>query len=282
MLKNRLTEALPRRKETKEEAFWLYRMILIDDDVGTSDNLGNYFPWEENGFHIAEKFYDGAAAFQYLLKHTVDLIISDIKMPEMNGLELAHRLHDMHRPEKILFISGYKDFDYAQQAMEYGVRFYCLKPVTYREIKQKLAQIREELDAHGQNGAEENALPAENGLRDVQIRKVKDYVRANFKNATLASAADYMQMNQCYLSRLFREQTGEKISEFMTRVRMQRALEILQKDDCRSIYEVSSQVGYTNPVSFAKSFCRTYGVTPTAYRKDFNNLLLKGTDHETV
>lgn len=52
----------------------MYQLIIIDDDAGTSNNLGNYFPWEENGFQVAEKFYDGYTACQYLRNHQVDLI----------------------------------------------------------------------------------------------------------------------------------------------------------------------------------------------------------------
>ncbi|HJA91521.1 MAG TPA: response regulator [Candidatus Eisenbergiella merdipullorum] len=72
----------------------MYRLIIIDDDAGTSNNLGNYFPWEEHGFQVMEKFYDGYTACEYLKKHTVDLIISDIKMPVMDGIELAKWLYE--------------------------------------------------------------------------------------------------------------------------------------------------------------------------------------------
>ena len=57
----------------------MYRLIIIDDDAGTSNNLGNYFPWEEHGFQVVEKFYDGFSACQFLKNNPVDLIISDIK-----------------------------------------------------------------------------------------------------------------------------------------------------------------------------------------------------------
>jgi YesN/AraC family two-component response regulator len=253
----------------------MYKLIIIDDDVGTSNNLGSYFPWEEHGFCIAEKFYDGVSAFAYLMQHPVDLIISDIKMPEMNGIELARRLHELKRPELIIFISGYKDFDYAQKAIEYGVSYYCLKPVTYREIKDKLAAIRTTLDARaGRPGP----LPSDACLRDVQMNKIKAYIRVNCRDASLASVASYMQMNQSYLSRLFREQAGENLSVYLTRIRMQQALALLQRDDYRTINEICAQVGYTNAVSFSKTFRKCFGVSPAAYRRDFNHPRLKDPD----
>jgi len=248
----------------------MYDLIIIDDDVGISDSLSNYFPWEENGFQLKEKFYDGITAFRYLQKHPVDLIISDIKMPEMNGIELVRRLHEMRRKEKVIFISGYKDFEYARQAMEYGVKCYCLKPVTYREINEKLRIIKAELDAErGNTEPEENS---ETSFDSMRINKIKAYISANCRDVTLNRLADYMEMNASYLSRFFSEKTGDTISEYMTQVRMKKALELLQKDEFRTIQEVCEQVGYTNPTSFAKAFSKVYGVSPTAYRRDFSTL----------
>lgn len=78
----------------------MYRLIIIDDDAGTSNNLGNYFPWEEHGFQVVEKFYDGFSACQFLKNNPVDLIISDIKMPVMDGIALAKWIYEQKRMEK--------------------------------------------------------------------------------------------------------------------------------------------------------------------------------------
>ncbi|MGN1367325.1 MAG: helix-turn-helix domain-containing protein [Aristaeellaceae bacterium] len=248
----------------------MYKLIIIDDDVGTSNSLSNYFPWETQGFQLMEKFYDGITAFRYLQKHRVDLIISDIKMPEMNGIELARKLHEMHREEKIIFISGYKDFEYARSALEYGVKCYCLKPVTYREINEKLRAIKAELDA--ERGAREPGNLPESSFDSMRVNKVKTYIAANCRDVTLNRLAEYMDMNASYLSRFFREKTGETVSEYITRVRMQKALELLKKDEFRTLQEVGEQVGYTNPASFTKAFTQLYGVSPSAYRRDFTTL----------
>ena len=174
----------------------MYKLIIIDDDIGTSNSLSNYFPWETQGFQLVEKFHDGITAFRYLQKHSVDLIISDIKMPEMNGIELARKLHEMRRREKIIFISGYKDFEYARSALEYGVRCYCLKPVTYREINEKLRVIKSELDT-------EHGIPVEGGSSEdsfdsMRINKIKAYINTSYRDVTLDALARYMDMNASY------------------------------------------------------------------------------------
>lgn len=249
----------------------MYRLIIIDDDAGTSNNLGNYFPWEEHGFHVEEKFYDGYTACQYLKKNRVDLIISDIKMPVMDGIELARWLHEQNRNEKIIFISGYKDFDYAQKAMEYGVNYYCLKPVTYQEIKQKLASIRQILE-RGKVEEERLGTEGEVSVKQRQIARIKSYVKVNYRDVTLEGLAEHMKKNPAYLSRFFKEQTEENLFAYITRERMKQALLFLQDDEYGTIYEVGTRVGYSNAVSFSKAFQKQYGVTPSEYRNKFTSI----------
>ena len=246
----------------------MYQLIIIDDDAGTSNNLGNYFPWEENGFQVAEKFYDGYTACQYLRNHQVDLIISDIKMPIMDGIALAKWLYEQGRKEKIIFISGYKDFEYAQKAMEYDVCYYCLKPVTYQEIKKKLANVRRILEKEKEQPKEHGDLE-DDSMKMKQIRKIRDYIRNNYWDVTVESLADYMKKNPAYLSRFFKDNTEQNLSTYITQVRMEQALHFLQDDEFCTVYEVGEKVGYSNPVSFSKAFQRQYGVTPTEYRNRF-------------
>ena len=99
----------------------MYRLIVVDDDVDAVNNIAKDFPWEQSGFTLVGSFQDGESALAWLKTHTVDLILCDIKMARMNGIELARQMQQAHRKEKLVFISGFKDFDYAQKALEYGV-----------------------------------------------------------------------------------------------------------------------------------------------------------------
>lgn len=245
----------------------MYRLIIIDDDVDVCSNLANYFPWKETGFQLMERFYDGYAAYQYLLENTVDVIFCDIKMPVMNGLEMAEKLSRMNRDEIIVFVSGYKDFDYARKAMEYGVKYYLLKPVTYQEIKEKLVELTALLRKKYNSDP-----PRGECISDRRIDRIKNYVRANYRTASLISVAEYTNMNQSYLSRYFKKNAGENLSSYITRVRMQQAIRLLQDERQKNIYTIGEQVGYTNAARFAQAFSKHYGVTPNEYRNDFSKI----------
>ena len=93
----------------------MYRLIVVDDDVDAVNNIAKDFPWEQSGFTLVGSFQDGESALAWLKTHTVDLILCDIKMARMNGIELARQMQQAHRKEKLVFISGFKDFDYAQK-----------------------------------------------------------------------------------------------------------------------------------------------------------------------
>jgi len=248
----------------------MYRLIIIDDDAGVSNNLGTLFPWEENGFQVVGTFYDGYSAYNYLQHNHVDLILSDIRMSNMDGIEFARKLKKEKRKEIIAFISAYKDIEYAHKAMEYGVSFYFLKPVNYREIKHKLEIIKAVLQKRAES-AKATSIPA-NSISDKLIIRIKLYIKENCKNASLTSIADFTQMNPSYLSRYFKEKAGENLYSYITRMRMEQAQLLLQNETIRTVYEVCEYVGYANPVSFSKAFVKQYGVTPSEYRRNFSHI----------
>lgn len=247
----------------------MYRLLIIDDDVDVCSNLANYFPWTENGFQLVECFYDGYSAYQYLMTHRVDVIFCDIKMPIMNGLEMAEKMYRMNREEIMVFISGYKDFDFARKAMEYGVSCYLLKPVTYQEIKEKLSEIVCRLQKR------ENQEPVSGEcIGDRKIDSIKNYVCTNYGTASLVTVADYTNMNQSYLSRYFKKMTGENLSSYITRIRMRQAVFLLRDERQKNIYSIGEKVGYSSPARFTQAFSRHYGVTPNEYRSDFSKISL--------
>lgn len=254
----------------------MYRLIVIDDDIDAVNTLSKGFPWEQSGFSQVASFQEGKSALEWLRTHTVDLILCDIKMPQMNGIELARQLHSMHRREKIIFISGYKDFEYARKALEYGVCRYCIKPVTFREMLKTIQEVREELEREQvalPSGDEEPSEGAAAGksrsISDIKIERIRRYIGEYYASVTLNQLAEYLQMNTTYLSHYFKEKTGEKLFDYITEVRLNAALELLKTSPGLNVAEVAEKVGYMNAVSFSRSFKKRFGVPPSEAQKDF-------------
>ncbi|WP_052427360.1 response regulator transcription factor [Neobacillus niacini] len=212
-------------------------------------------------------------ALQLLSEQPFDVVLSDIRMPEMSGLELAAELHRMRSETIVVLLSGYKEFDYAQRAIEYGVRRFLLKPTKHIELTETFSQIRDELLQVKQKVNVESLLPqaalfdlANVGNQNIQM--IIKYIDQNFKVASLESLADQMDMNPSYLSTFFKEKTGVNFSDYLTHIRMKNAVLLLQNSHYKT-YEISELVGYSTPKNFTRKFSSYFGKSP----REFRNLL---------
>lgn len=108
----------------------MLKIFLAEDEVIVRETIKRMIPWEELGFELVGEAADGEMALPLLIRQKPDLLITDIKMPFMDGLTLA-KLAKKELPElKIVILSGYDDFNYAKQAISIGVEDYLLKPIT--------------------------------------------------------------------------------------------------------------------------------------------------------
>ncbi|TCL70021.1 helix-turn-helix protein [Hydrogenispora ethanolica] len=243
----------------------MYRLIIVDDEAEIRAGLCNYFPWNQLGFEVAGQFENGLQALEYIESCPVDVLLCDIRMPFMSGLELAKELNARGSQVKILLLSGYREFDYAREALEYGVKDYIIKPTKYDELIKSFSKIKAELDR--EKAPKEPAEKAGEGIgyNEKVIATVKNYLQDNFQTATLEEAAQLVHMNPFYLSKFFKDKTGENFSDFLIAVRMERAARFLN-DIAYKTYEISEMVGYSNPKNFTRTFKKYFGKTPKEFR----------------
>ncbi len=130
-----------------------YSMIIVDDEKIIRMGLEKYITECSLGFEVSGTFEDGKDAIEYLKNNKVDVVFTDIRMFEVSGLELAEYVHKTSPDTVIVFLSGYKDFEYAQHAMKNNVLYYLLKPIENEEISNVLEAIRKKLDTERINKA---------------------------------------------------------------------------------------------------------------------------------
>jgi two-component system response regulator YesN len=125
------------------------KVLVVDDEPVICKGLRLTIPWTEMGAEVLEA-YDGEQALQIMNNISADLILTDVKMPRMNGLELVEHLHNRHFPGKVVMLSGYEEFSYVKKALQFGVKDYLLKPVDADELigllNKLLMEIAEEKD----------------------------------------------------------------------------------------------------------------------------------------
>lgn len=248
----------------------MYRLVIADDVYEIRNGLSSYFPWKELGFEIAGLAETGKQALQLLAAQPVDVLLCDIRMPVMSGIDVARELHMRSSPVKVVFLSGYKDFEYAKQGLIYGVKNYIVKPTQYDELAEVFQSIKSQLDAERETPLPDPQHPAPQASADNEqdpvIARIKCYVEEHCDKATLEEAAKLVHMNPYYLSKYFKQKTKENFSDYLNRVKMQRAASLLESLAYK-VYEVSELTGYSNAKNFTRSFKKYYGVSPKRYRK---------------
>ena len=129
------------------------RVLIVDDEKIIRDGLSAMIPWQEYGFFSPDTAENGVKALEIMETTSYDVLITDVRMPAMDGLALCQNVHSLYPECVIIILSGYGDFQYAQRAMEFGVRRYLLKPVDENKLTEVLLQIQKK-QAERENGAE--------------------------------------------------------------------------------------------------------------------------------
>lgn len=239
----------------------MYNLLIVDDESRIRKGLAEHFPWKDLGFAVVGLCPNGKAAKAFVERNDVDVVVTDIRMPVMDGLQLAEFLATSYPRIIIVFVSGYTDFEYAQKALHYAVKEYILKPLKYDQIISVFTSIRKTLDEERKTEVAQSKC-----YYDRIIELVKEYVRENYDSATLEGAATKAELSPNYLSRIFKRRTGTNFGDFLLETKMRKAA-VLLGDVHLKIYHVSSELGYDNPKNFARAFKRTYGRTPREFRE---------------
>ncbi len=124
----------------------MYRAIIADDEEKICNLIVHLGEWEQLGIEVITCCYDGQSALDAIIAHKPDIVITDIRMPSLDGLELARRIKEADLPTEIIIISGYRHFEYAHQAMQYNIVDYLLKPIDQHELNAALHRIIERID----------------------------------------------------------------------------------------------------------------------------------------
>ncbi|WP_409345417.1 response regulator [Paenibacillus sp. MBLB4367] len=168
-----------------------YKVIVADDEKQVRERIVQSFPWERLGMEIAGTACDGREALQLVQSLAPHIVLTDIRMPGMDGLELAAALRERHPGVKVVVLSAYDDFKYAQDAIRAGVKGYLLKPLAQEEFAELFRRIGCELDQEHRSSSREDvrerflidllkgaqAEPAGDRLKELGLQGLNDFSR---------------------------------------------------------------------------------------------------------
>lgn len=154
----------------KREGWNVYKVMVIDDEEIVRMGLRNLVNWEEEGYYICEEGKDGREGLAKILEYWPDLVLVDIKMPGLSGLDLIKAAREKNFQGHFVILTGFSEFEFAKIAISYGVREYLLKPIDEDELLGIMRSIRQELEQkEGEDAYHSNN---ENIAKEKIIRKI--------------------------------------------------------------------------------------------------------------
>lgn len=234
----------------------MIQVLLVEDEEMTMNLLKIIVNWEEFHMKLIGCASNGQDALFFIREKKPDLIVTDIKMPIMDGLKLAEEVHLNYPDIKVMLVTAYDDIRLAQQALRNGVVDFILKPLKRQEMKEALERICVKIKQE----QPDNEAPA-------LIEQIKAYLEEHYAEETLSlsDTAEKFYLNPSYLSRTFRKKTGVNFIDYLNEIRIRHACDYLAEDEWK-IYEIASMVGIPNPDYFSRCFRKKMGISVKDYR----------------
>lgn len=251
----------------------MYTLLIVDDEPLIRKGIKELIDFQALSIEKVFEVSNGEEALGVFYESKPDIILADINMPKMDGLEFANRVKKENKYVKIAIITGYQYFEYAQSALKVGVDDFVLKPVSKNDIQQLLKRMVEEIK---EEEANKNLRKSLENLYDMNYSESKDIgygkiileaLKNNMSDSSfsLNKLASVINLSPGHLSAVFKKTFGIPFHEYLVKMRLERAKIMLLATDYK-VYEIAEKTGFDDPNYFSTSFKRNYGTSPNTFR----------------
>ncbi len=243
-------------------------VLIVEDEIYVRKGIVLTVDWAKLGCTVIGEATNGEEGLEAAKRLKPDLIVTDIKMPKMDGLTMMERLRDVGVESAVVILTAYSDFSYAQQALRLGAADYLLKPFHDGELERVVERVLER--SASKNAPLPDRLPAleaKGGEKSKYVKEAIGYVTEHYGDAdlTIGMIADSLHISEGHLSHVFRRETGYTLVEYLAQYRIRMATQLL-KDVRVKIYEVAQAVGFHDIAYFSGTFRKFMGQTPSEYQ----------------
>ncbi len=243
----------------------MYRVFLADDEVWEMKAMKKIIQQMELPILVDGEAEDGISAWKELLEKKPDILLTDIRMPGLTGLELVKKIRQEEMNIKVVFISGFADFFYVQKALRMGVSDYLLKPVEEEELREILEELMNELDGEQEMRAESRGTEETQNHPSVIETIIQEIEDSFCGELTLKLLADKYYISDSRLSVQLKEHLGMSFPNYLASLRIQKAKELM-RDRGLSLETIAKMVGFKDYFYFNKVFKKMEGVSPSKFR----------------
>ena len=249
-------------------------LILVEDESCIRNGLEKNIDWNGLGYELLGTASNGLEGLELAIRTEAQVVITDIRMPKMSGIEMAEKIRASVPSAMFVFISGYSDFSYAVSAIHLDAVDYILKPVDIDELSNVLKKLAGRLQSGKivspptfQKKTEEDGE-----VSNVIVQRAIEYVGNHIhESLQVQDIANALKITPNYLSRIFRDETGDNLIKWITRYKVSAAKSLLLDNVETKIYEIADMLGYSDYKYFIYIFKKYTGMTPENYRKEYFN-----------
>jgi YesN/AraC family two-component response regulator len=259
------------------------RLMIVDDEKDTREGVARIV--EESGLDIAIAALaaGGSEALDMLESAKPDIIICDIKMPMMDGVEFISQALKRRPGAQVIFISGYAEKTHLRSAIRFGAVDFLDKPFEAREMIEALEHAMlgprgrfHAIDAapapESQPSAEppQTVRPSSDRRSHSTVSRAQKYIQDNYASIdSIKRIAEWCYVSESHLCFLFKRETGVTLTDYITATRLDNALNLL-KDPSLKVQDISKRLGFQSPDYFTKQFRKRFGMTPREKRDTLN------------
>ena len=246
----------------------MLKVLVVEDEEMIRKGIVLAVDWAALDCVVVGEAANGLQALEAVERSAPSLIITDLKMPVMDGLEMLRQLRERGNNAFVIILTAYDSFAYAQAALRLGAVDFLLKPFHDGELEETIARIRSRAQAAAPAAPAAPVLPEGQGPeKSKYVREALAYLSEHYNDPdiSVSSVARSLGVSDGHLSHVFKKETDYTLLNYLTRYRIHRAMELLR--DCRlKVYEVAEQVGYRDIAYFSATFKKLVGMSPSEYQ----------------
>ncbi len=250
----------------------MLRILIVEDEEIIRRGLISVIDWAGMGCRVVGDASDGLAGLELLRAEHPDVVLTDIRMPRMDGIAMAEHARAEGILPQLVFLTSYAEFDYAKKAIALQAADYLLKPVDEAELAALMRRIAED-------GVVQEVMPQNvesmdwqryfsDGSLNPYVRHAIERIRTDYREKlSIEVLAEKAGVSASYLSRKFKEATGQTFLEFLTRTRLQSAVTQLRSGKYR-VYEVAEENGFGDYKNFCTVFKKYMKCSPRTFLQE--------------
>lgn len=255
----------------------MMKVLVVDDDHLVRKGFISMMPWKDYNLEVVGEASNGRKALEFLEHHQVHLLITDLAMPVMSGIDLMRSVKERYRHIAMVVLTFHQDFEFIQEALRLGALDYITKVELEHEhmgevLKRIVNKMKEQTpEADRRTELPDIVMEEEAGAYSPEVKasvaKAVQIIHEELQEELhLPDVARRVNMSRSYFSRCFRDLVGKTFNDYIREVRVNHAKQLLSRTE-RTIGWVATQSGYPNEKYFGKVFRDVAGVLPSEFRK---------------